>query len=587
MNAARGTAGAVMPERDPALTTLLARAAMTARAGGASFGKAAAEALGQTEDEALATCAQALQLPLLAGDGLHLLRADFDAVPFTEANRRRMVAVREADGGLLLVIDDPFDADRLEWAEHRVAQPVSLGLAAADEITAFLRRHEAGLRAIESVGASSPRGETTGEVGEELSISRIADDTSPVVRLVNSMLYDALRAEASDVHLEMDACGAVIKYRLDGVLDTVSRIEDPTQAEQVVSRIKVLAELDIAERRVPQDGRFQVRIDHREIDLRVSILPAAHGEDVVVRILDKKRLVDEVRGLRFETLGFDDQSIADLRSLARLPFGLMLVTGPTGSGKTTTLYAALSEVNNGRDKIVTIEDPIEYQLPGVTQVPVNDRRGLTFSRGLRSILRHDPDKIMVGEVRDAETAQIAVQAALTGHLVFTTVHANSVFDVMGRLLHIGVDPFSLVSALNGVVAQRLLRINCTHCACPDPVDLSMRPSSERVLLADRVLMRGSGCGHCRGTGYRGRRAIAEVLRFDDAMRDALFDRTSVASAKRAARERGMRSIRRAGLDLVAAGLTTLEELDRVTFAESDSESPTEQASSRQPASDDR
>jgi general secretion pathway protein E len=463
---------------------------------------------------------------------------------------------------------------------------VSLSLAAAEEIAAFLRRHEAGLRAIEAVGGSRSESASSVDAGEELSIASIADDTSPVVRLVSSMLYDALRAEASDIHLETDARGAVIKYRLDGVLDTISRIEDPTQAEQVVSRIKVLAELDIAERRVPQDGRFQVRIDRREIDLRVSILPAAHGEDVVVRILDKKRLVDEVRGLRFETLGFDDQSIAELRSLARLPFGLMLVTGPTGSGKTTTLYAALSEVNNGRDKIVTIEDPIEYQLPGVTQVPVNDRRGLTFSRGLRSILRHDPDKIMVGEVRDAETAQIAVQAALTGHLVFTTVHANSVFDVMGRLLHIGVDPFSLVSALNGVVAQRLLRINCTHCARPDQVDLSVRAPAEQRLLAGRVLMRGSGCGHCRGTGYRGRRAIAEVLRFDDAMRDALFDRTSVAAAKRAARERGMRSIRRAGLDLVAAGVTTLDELDRVTFAEADPDAAAVPAPNLQRAAND-
>jgi len=555
--------------RDAAVATLLARASAAARAGGASFGRAAAEALGKAEHDALAACAQALRVPLLAGDGLQALQADFDALPFADAARRRLVAVRDEAGGLLLVTDDPFDADRLDAASHRLGQPAALALASTEEIAAFLRRHEAGLRAIDAVVGPSAAAAGRREAGEELSIARIADDASPVVRLVGSLLYDAMRAEASDVHIETDPLGAAVKYRLDGVLDTVGRIDDPTRAEQVVSRIKVLAELDIAERRVPQDGRFQVRIDGREIDLRVSILPAAHGEDVVIRILDKKRLVDEVRGLRFETLGFDAPTIDELRALARLPFGLMLVTGPTGSGKTTTLYAALSEVNNGRDKIVTIEDPIEYQLAGVTQVPVNDRRGLTFSRGLRSILRHDPDKIMVGEVRDAETAQIAVQAALTGHLVFTTVHANSVFDVMGRLLHIGVDPFSLVSALNGVVAQRLLRVNCTHCARPEAVDLSRRPVAEQRRLAGCTLQRGSGCGHCRGTGYRGRRAIAEVLRFDDAMRDALFDRTSVASAKRAARERGMRSIRRAGLDLVAAGVTTLDELDRVTFAEAD------------------
>ncbi len=550
----------------------LAAAAARARAGGASFAQAAAEALGASEDEALAAAAAALRLPLLAGVELQRMAPDFEALSFPDASRQKLVALHGDAGALVLALDDPFDADRLEWAEHRIGRPLQLALAATEEIAALLKRHEAGLRAIDALAAPAA-GRAADEPADELSIARIAADASPVVRLVNSMLYDALRAEASDIHLESDARGASIKYRLDGVLDAVSRIDDPAQAEQVVSRIKVLAELDIAERRVPQDGRFQVRVERREIDLRVSILPAAHGEDVVLRILDKKRLVDQVRGLRFETLGFDARTIDELRALARLPFGLMLVTGPTGSGKTTTLYAALSEVNNGRDKIVTIEDPIEYQLAGVTQVPVNDRRGLSFSRGLRSILRHDPDKIMVGEVRDAETAQIAVQAALTGHLVFTTVHANSVFDVIGRLLHIGVDPFSLVSAVNGVVAQRLVRVNCSHCAAPDPCDLSPRPASERRILAGSQLKRGVGCGHCRGTGYRGRRAIAEVLRFDDAMRDALFSRTSVAAAKLAARERGMRSIRQVGLELVAGGLTTLDELDRVTFADAEVATP--------------
>jgi general secretion pathway protein E len=388
-----------------------------------------------------------------------------------------------------------------------------------------------------------------------------------VVRLVNSMLYDALKAGASDVHLETDAAGTTIKYRVDGVLDAAGRIDDPATAEQVISRIKVLAELDIAEKRVPQDGRFQVRIDGRDIDLRVSIMPAVHGEDAVVRILDRKRLTDEARGLRFESLGFDGPTIAKLRMLSRLPYGLLLVTGPTGSGKTTTLYAALSEVNSGLDKIVTIEDPVEYQLPGVVQIPVNERRGLTFSKGLRSILRHDPDKIMVGEIRDGETGQIAVQAALTGHLVFTTVHANNVFDVIGRMLHIGVDPLNLISALNGVVAQRLLRLNCVHCLVSDSPELADRAPAEREALAGKPLVRGRGCGHCRGTGYRGRRAIAEILIFDDELREALSVRASAAAMKRLARARGMRTMRQLGLDLVASGVTTLVELDRVSFAE--------------------
>jgi general secretion pathway protein E len=405
----------------------------------------------------------------------------------------------------------------------------------------------------------------------DLTLGGIEAEASPVVRLVNSLLYDALKAEASDVHLESDIGGMSIKVRVDGVLDPAGRIDGRATADQVISRIKVLAELDIAERRVPQDGRFQVLADGREIDLRVSIMPAVHAEDAVIRILDRQRLTSDMQGLRFATLGFDAQTVTELQALSRLPYGLMLVTGPTGSGKTTTLYAALSEINDGLEKIITIEDPVEYQLPGIVQIPVNEKRGLTFSRGLRSILRHDPDKIMVGEIRDAETGQIAVQAALTGHLVFTTLHANSAFDVIGRMLHIGVDPFNLVSALNGVVAQRLVRLSCSHCKQPVTPDLSQRPAAERARLAGLTLFEGIGCGHCRGTGYRGRRAVAEVLRLDDALRDAIAARQSIATMKAVARSRHMRTIRSAALDLVAQGLTTLAELDRVTFADPDGE----------------
>src|SRR5262247_2313913 len=317
------------------------------------------------------------------------------------------------------------------------------------------------MRALDALaGGASAQGVASAAV-EDLSLRSISEDTSSVVKLVNSTLYDALKSGASDIHLEATASGLVMKYRVDGVLALAGSVAGTETAEQVISRVKVMSELDIAERRVPQDGRFKVSARGREIDIRVSVMPSIFGEDAVLRILDKQNLADEVKGLRLDRLGFDSEPLAFLRRLSNEPYGMLLVTGPTGSGKTTTLYAAVTEINNGRDKIVTIEDPVEYQLPGVLQIPVNEKKGLTFARGLRSILRHDPDKILVGEIRDPETAQIAVQAALTGHLVFTTVHANSVFDVIGRFMHMGVDPYSFVSALNGIAAQRLVRLSCT------------------------------------------------------------------------------------------------------------------------------
>jgi len=545
--------------------------AVQARRDGQDFGLALAQEFATDAYHALAACAQALRMRYLESAALQSLTPDFDGISFPEAERRNVAVGRDAAGRLWCVLEDPFDQARIDWVEGRIGAPFTFALAVLDEIRAYLKRQESTMRAMEG---ALPEGAASGAVRqgggvEDLSIRRIAEDASPVVRIVNSLLYDALKAQASDIHLEGDPTGMAIKYRIDGVLDAAGRIDDIAAGEQAISRIKVLAELDIAEKRVPQDGRFQVRIDGRDIDLRISIMPAVHGEDAVVRVLDKQHLADEARSLSFESLGFEPGTVKTLRELSRLPYGLLLATGPTGSGKTTTLYAALSEVNTGKDKIVTIEDPVEYQLPGVVQIPVNEKRGLSFSRGLRSILRHDPDKIMVGEIRDGETAQIAVQAALTGHLVFTSVHANSVFDVIGRMLHIGVDPFNLVAALNGIVAQRLVRLNCEHCLVDDAVDLAGRPPAERQILAGFRLLRGRGCGHCRGTGYRGRRAIAEILVLDDPLREAIGNRSSVTAVKRAARERGMRSIRRVGLDLVIEGRTTLEELDRVTFAETD------------------
>jgi len=337
-------------------------------------------------------------------------------------------------------------------------------------------------------------------------------------------------------------------------------------AEQVISRIKVMAELDISETRVPQDGRFKVRSRGREIDVRVSVIPSIFGEDAVLRILDKQALADHIQGLNLPQLGFDVTTIAAIRRLSREPYGMLLVTGPTGSGKTTTLYAAITEINRGEDKIVTIEDPVEYQLPGVLQIPVNEKKGLTFARGLRSILRHDPDKIMVGEIRDPETAQIAVQAALTGHLVFTTVHANNVFDVIGRFLHMGVDPYNLVSALKGVVAQRLLRLNCPECAAPyEPDEQLLRDSGlTPAALAQFRFMRGAGCPSCRGTGFRGRRAIGEVLRLSEEIAELIASRATGPAIRAAAVRGGLRTMREVALELARDGQTTLEEVNRVT-----------------------
>ncbi|MCF8158906.1 MAG: GspE/PulE family protein, partial [Burkholderiaceae bacterium] len=402
---------------------------------------------------------------------------------------------------------------------------------------------------------------------EQLSLSSISADTSPVIRLVNSTLYDAMKIGASDIHLETTGLGLALKYRIDGVLDTVGAIQGAEMAEQVISRIKVMAELDIAERRIPQDGRFKVNIQNREVDLRVSIMPSVYGEDAVLRILDRKALTEQSKGLTLEHIGIDELTRNQFRALAQEPYGMVLVTGPTGSGKTTTLYAAISEVNTGKDKIITIEDPVEYNLGGVLQIPVNEKKGLTFARGLRSILRHDPDKIMVGEIRDSETAQIAVQAALTGHLVFTTVHANNVFDVIGRFINMEVDTYSFVSALNGILAQRLVRLNCTNCA------VSYQPSDEllaqsavtKEAAAHMHFLKGQGCGQCRGTGYKGRMAVAELLILDDEIREMIVARDPIRQLKETARRKGLRLLRETAVEAVASGKTTLEEINRVTF----------------------
>jgi general secretion pathway protein E len=518
----------------------------------------------------VAELSQALHYPLLDNRSMHALTTDFEVIPFAEAYRRECIPLRRDDGQLLIAIADPFAGDMQAWLLDTVHEPFALHLAHYADVSAFLTRHEETLNAMDRVlgGELAPDDHPAHAHGvEHLSLSRISEDSSPVIRLVNSTLYDAMKIGASDIHLETTLNGLALKYRIDGVLDAVGQIQGVDMAEQIVSRIKVMAELDIAERRIPQDGRFKVHIQQREVDLRVSIMPSVYGEDAVLRILDRKSLTEQSRGLTLENVGLDALTRQQFRALAREPYGMVLVTGPTGSGKTTTLYAAISEVNTGRDKIITIEDPVEYHLPGVLQIPVNEKKGLTFARGLRSILRHDPDKIMVGEIRDSETAQIAVQSALTGHLVFTTVHANNVFDVIGRFINMDVDTYSFVSALNGILAQRLVRLNCTHCLVDDQPDAELLQASmiSETEAASMQFRKGQGCGHCRGSGYKGRMAVAELLILDDEIREMIVSRQPIRQLKETARRKGLRLLRQAAVEAVAQGKTTLEEINRVTF----------------------
>jgi general secretion pathway protein E len=499
-------------------------------------------------------------------DMLELVPA-FDLLPLSKALQRHCALLRGPDGRVVGAISDPFDLDLQTWLDTRAGAPLEYRLALQSDIQAYLSKQEESARAVDNLVPTTGDARRDGKTAAVLSFASVSEAASPAVKVVNSTLYDALKAGASDIHLESTPGGLAVKYRVDGVLDHATSVNGVDVAEQIVSRLKVLAELDISERRVPQDGSFRVEAGGREIDLRVSIMPSIHGEDAVIRILDKRAMVEAYGALTLEALGFDAPSLLTLRGLAEEAYGMLLVTGPTGSGKTTTLYAALTEIHNGRDKIITIEDPVEYQLPGILQIPVNEKKGLTFAKGLRSILRHDPDKIMVGEIRDKETAEIAVQSALTGHLVLTTVHANNVFDVFGRFTHMGIDPYAFVSALNGIWAQRLVRMNCPHCALPHiPADGALaRVSLKRADVADFQFKLGKGCGDCRGTGYKGRKAIAEILTLNDEIREMVIEKRPIRHIKEAARLNGTRSLREAALELVKHGATTLEEIKRVTL----------------------
>ncbi|HQV88447.1 MAG: type II/IV secretion system protein [Nitrosomonas sp.] len=532
---------------------------------GISVMQALEETSGYSPDELTQQVGQLLHMPVMEMKAMHALTPAFDRLPFSEAIMHECALFRR-EQDYLLAVSNPFSNKLRAWAEERFDMALEWHLVHPADLTAFFAQQEKTMRAMDQVMPSAELDKVHSGV-EDLSLKSINEGTSQVVRLVHSTLYDAHKSQASDIHLEMTTGALSIKYRIDGVLTSIGVIQGGDLAEQVISRIKVMSELDIAERRVPQDGRFKISIQGREIDFRVSIMPSIFGEDAVLRILDRQALSDHIEGLTLNQLGFNQAAIASIRRLSSEPYGMLLVTGPTGSGKTTSLYAAISEVNKGSDKIITIEDPIEYQLPGVLQIPVNEKKGLTFARGLRSILRHDPDKIMVGEIRDSETAQIAIQAALTGHLVFTTVHANNVFDVIGRFSHMGVDPYSFVSALNGIAAQRLVRLLCAHCAVDErPDDAMITESGIPLDEADQYNFRsGKGCGQCRGSGYRGRNAIAEILILNDEIRELIVAQEPIRRIKEAARNNGTRFLREAALDMVKQGLTSLEEANRVTI----------------------
>ncbi|MGH9382381.1 MAG: GspE/PulE family protein [Thermoanaerobaculia bacterium] len=493
------------------------------------------------------------------------------SVPFDLMLRYEFIPERRLPDRMVVVMADPTDVRKLDELELAMGQPLEVKVAVRSELERILAQGESAQRILEEASEDFRiQLVTEGDEGEEvLSLDRISADASPIIKLVDSTVFNAIQHRASDIHVETRETDVLIKYRVDGVLYQAMEPIDKRHHQTIVSRIKVMSELDIAEKRIPQDGRFKLRLNGRTIDFRVSIMPSVHGEDCVIRILDKESINSEFKNLRLDILGFDDHTIKLLRHFIREPYGMVLVTGPTGSGKTTTLYAALSEIQTSEDKIITIEDPVEYQLRGITQIPVNEKKGLTFARGLRSILRHDPDKVMVGEIRDEDTASIAIQAALTGHLVFTTVHANNVVDVLGRFLNMKVDLYNFVSALNCVLAQRLVRQICEHCKRPtEPSDTLLEASGlSREEVAGATFYEGAGCIECNGTGFHGRSAISELLDLSDRIRELILDRRPASEIKRVAHEEGMRFLRESALEQVFAGVTTLTEINKVTFVE--------------------
>jgi type IV pilus assembly protein PilB len=515
--------------------------------------------------------AERYRLEFVDMDNFRIDQDLFRSIPADLMLRYGFVPYRRDGKALVIVVSDPSDLPMIDELGVLLATPIKVTVGARSAIESILKKSESSQRVLEEATESFQlqllKEEDNGD--ETLTVERLTSDISPVIRLVDSTIYTAIQRRASDIHIETQDDAVHVKYRIDGVLQPAMRPIAKQHHSAIISRIKVMSELDIAEKRIPQDGRFKVRTPGKTIDFRVSIMPSVHGEDAVIRILDKESISEQFTELRLDILGFPEDELRRFRKYIREPYGMVLVTGPTGSGKTTTLYAALSEIRSVEDKIVTIEDPVEYQLKGITQIPINEKKGLTFARGLRSILRHDPDKIMVGEIRDTETAQIAINSALTGHLVFTTVHANNVLDVLGRFLNMGVEAYQFVSALNCVLAQRLVRVICAHCKRPVKVSRALLEESglDPALEQTQTFYEGIGCIECGGTGYKGRTAICELLDLSDRIREMILDRKPTSEIKKAARDEGMRFLRECAVDRVVQGITTLREINKVTFVE--------------------
>jgi len=503
----------------------------------------------------------------------HIHHELFKSVPVDLMFRYNFVPLEEQNGKLSIAIADPSRLMMIDEIGLLLNKCIVTKVATLAQISDILKKTEQSQRVLDEAGERFMLDviRETEDGDETISIERLTTETdlSPIIRLVDTTIFTALQRRASDIHIETYDDSVIIKYRIDGVLQQAMQPIAKEHHSTIISRIKVMSELDISERRVPQDGRFRVRYNNRSIDFRVSIMPSIHGENAVLRVLDKESMSEKFRSLTLDVVGFSEDDIRKFRRYIAEPYGMVLVTGPTGSGKTTTLYAALNEVKTEEDKLITIEDPVEYQVRGVTQIPVNEKKGLTFARGLRSILRHDPDKIMVGEIRDTETAQIAIQSALTGHLVFTTVHANNVVDVIGRFLNMGVEPYNFVSALNCILAQRLVRIICESCKAPVkyPADVLEASGLGLQEWRDFTFYEGEGCIECAGTGYKGRTAIHELLDLTDRIREMILEKKPTSEVRRAAREEGMHFLRESAIDKVKAGITTLKEINKVTFIE--------------------
>ncbi len=497
----------------------------------------------------------------------------FRSIPADLMFRFNFVPLEAHNNALVIAVADPSQVLLSDELPLLLGKKLVVRVATATQIGDLLKRTEQSQRVLEQATEAFTLQvvQEEEETEETISADRLTRDTavSPVVRLVDTVIFTALERRASDIHIEARDAEVVVKYRIDGVLQYAMPPIAKEWHSTILSRIKVMSELDIAERRVPQDGRFRVRYKGRFVDFRVSIMPSIHGEDAVLRVLDKETLSEKFRNLSLDVIGFSGEDTHKFRRYIREPYGMVLVTGPTGSGKTTTLYAAINEIKSDEDKIITIEDPVEYQIRGITQIPVNEKKGLTFARGLRSILRHDPDKIMVGEIRDQETAQIAIQSALTGHLVFTTVHANNVTDVIGRFINMGVEPYNFVSALNCILAQRLVRVVCEHCKklTRYPPEVLKEAGLDHEMWGGMNFAEGAGCLECSGTGYHGRSAISELLDLSDRIREMIISRRPTSEIKRLAREEGMTFLRDSGLAKVRAGMTTLREINKVTFIE--------------------